>query len=94
MTDDVDMRRRRALYRAMHRGTKEMDYLMGRFAGVHVPGMGLEALDHFERFLNLPDPLLQGWVLEAAAEPPPEFGDLVKHVRRFHGLEDQGQANG
>jgi antitoxin CptB len=78
MTDDVDMRRRRALYRAMHRGTKEMDHLVGQFASVHVPGMTGEALSHFER--------AQGCA--------PEFAGLVKDVRRFHGLEDLGSANG
>ena len=31
MTDDVERRRRRAVYRACHRGTKEMDWILGRF---------------------------------------------------------------
>ena len=29
---DLGMRRRRALWRATHRGSKEMDFLLGRFA--------------------------------------------------------------
>ena len=32
MTDDVESRRRRAAFRATHRGNKEMDWLIGRFA--------------------------------------------------------------
>jgi antitoxin CptB len=88
------MRRRRALYRAMHRGTKEMDHLVGQFASVHVPGMTGEALSHFERFLGLPDPTLQTWIFEPAQGCAPEFAGLVKDVRRFHGLEDLGSANG
>ncbi|MCC7346913.1 MAG: succinate dehydrogenase assembly factor 2, partial [Variibacter sp.] len=28
----LDERRRRLLFRAWHRGTKEMDFIMGRFA--------------------------------------------------------------
>ena len=30
--NDLGMRRRRALWRATHRGSKEMDFLLGRFA--------------------------------------------------------------
>ena len=39
MTDDVASRRRRAVFRASHRGTKEMDWLIGRFAESRVAGM-------------------------------------------------------
>ena len=47
MTDDVDMRRRRALYRAQHRGTKEMDHMIGRFAEAKVPQLSAEELGRF-----------------------------------------------
>lgn len=88
MTDDVDMRRRRALYRACHRGTKELDHVIGRFAEARVPEMAGAALDAFERFLALPDPLLQTAVFDPAAAPIPDHADLIADVRRFHGLED------
>ena len=44
MTDDVASRRRRAAFRASHRGTKEMDWLMGRFADARVADMLPQAL--------------------------------------------------
>lgn len=89
MTDDVETRRRRALYRAMHRGTKEMDHLVGRYADAHLPAMSLDGLAQFERFLALPDPLLQGWFFGAQPVDSPEFDGLVREMRRFHGLEDR-----
>lgn len=89
MTDDVDMRRRRALYRATHRGTKEMDHLVGSYAGARLPVMSLDDLARFERFLALPDPLLQGWFFGAGPAGSPEFDGLIGEMRRFHGLEDQ-----
>ena len=64
MTDDLEMRRRRAAYRACHRGTKEMDFILGRFAQTHLPGMTGAALDDFERFIAVPDP-----VIDVAIEP-------------------------
>ena len=89
MTDDVETRRRRALYRAMHRGTKEMDHLVGRYADAYLPAMTLDGLAHFERFLALPDPLLQGWFFGTQPVGSPEFDGLVREMRRFHGLEDR-----
>lgn len=83
---DVELRRRRALYRAQHRGTKEMDHLIGRYAEVELPAMEGVRLEHFEQFLALPDPMLQGWLLTGDGTEPAEFQDLVGHVRRFHGL--------
>src|SRR6185436_18374500 len=56
MTDDVETRRRRAAYRACHRGTKEMDWILGRFAQAALQGMSADGLGVFERLLALPDP--------------------------------------
>ena len=87
---DIDTRRRRASYRAHHRGTKEMDWLVGRFADAHLDAIEGERLATFERFLALPDPELQKWILDANAPQTPEFTELIRQIRVFHGLADQG----
>ena len=89
MTDDVETRRRRAVYRACHRGTKEMDWMLGRFAQSALGDMPLERLGHFERLLNLPDPDLQDMILHPETTPAGEFADLVAAVRAFNGLGDE-----
>lgn len=94
MTDDVDMRRRRALYRAQHRGTKEMDHMIGRFAEAKVPQLSGEDLGRFERFIELPDPLLHAWCFESDAIAVLEFAHLVTEVRAFHGLTGNSRTNG
>ncbi len=94
MTDDVDMRRRRALYRALHRGTKEMDYMIGRFAEAKVPQLSGADIGRFERFLELPDPLLHAWCFESGAIEAPEFTNLVFEVRAFHGLNGNTRTGG
>ena len=85
MTDDLDTRRRRASYRAHHRGTKEMDVLMGRYADARLPAFSLDELAHFETFLSLPDPMLQAWVFSDRGEGG-EFEDLIADMRVFHRL--------
>jgi len=83
---DIAIRRRRAAYRAHHRGTKEMDWLLGRFAGAHLEDLADPALKEFERFLEMPDPELQKWILEPALAAGGDFDGLVAHIRAFHGL--------
>jgi len=89
MTDDVERRRRRAAYRACHRGTKEMDWILGRFAESALPGMDADGLTLFERMLGLPDPDLQDMILHPELRPAGEFAVLVAAVRAFHGLEGE-----
>jgi len=86
MTDDDASRRRRAAFRAGHRGTKEMDWLLGRFAEACVAGMPLDALAQFERFLLLPDPELHDMIVYPESAPAGEFAELVGRMRTFHGL--------
>jgi antitoxin CptB len=89
MTDAAEMRRRRAVYRACHRGTKEMDWILGRFADHAVGAMPLARLSLFERMLALPDPELQDMVLHPELAPAGEYAELIAAVRVFHGLEGE-----
>jgi len=86
MTEDIDSRRRRAAYRANHRGTKEMDWVLGRYADAALAGMSGDGLSLFERLLALPDPDLRDMILPPHTAPPAEFAALVAAVRAFHGL--------
>src|SRR5437762_656951 len=72
MIDDFDVRRRRTAYRAHHRGTKELDFLIGRYADALLAGYSVEDLACFERFLAIPDPMLQAWIF-SGADISPEF---------------------
>jgi len=85
--EDLDARRRRAAYRATHRGTKEMDWLLGRYADAVLPQLEGEELDRFEQLLSLPDPDLQRWLLSPELSEGTGFTDLITGLRRFHRLE-------
>ena len=87
MTDDVESRRRRAAFRATHRGNKEMDWLIGRFAEKRLAAMSPEALTAFERLLFVPDPHLYDMIMHPEVAPAGEHAQLVAELRTFHGLE-------
>jgi len=86
--ETLDIRRRKAAYRAAHRGTKEMDIMLGRYAEKVLPELEDPRLAEFEQFLALPDPELQGWLLKPASAPAAgtEFKSLIADIRRFHGI--------
>ena len=86
MSDDLEVRRRRALWRAGHRGTKELDLLVGRFAEARLATMSAEALARFEDFLAATEPELQMWLLGPAGGAAERFADMVAEIREFHGL--------
>lgn len=87
MPTDIDTRRRRAAYRAAHRGTKEMDWLVGRYADAVLPTLEDPALERFEMLLAEFDPALQAWLLNGKAIESSEFGSLIAEIRVFHGLD-------
>ena len=82
----LEERRRRAHYRAAHRGTREMDWLLGRYAEAVVPAMSQADLMDFERLLTVPDPALHAWILLGEDMQDSEFAPLILAIRRFHGL--------
>jgi antitoxin CptB len=69
MTQDLDIRRKRLLYQANHRGTQESDLVVGGFARQHLNDFDATALDQFEALIGVPDADLMDW-LAARAEPP------------------------
>jgi antitoxin CptB len=96
MGDDLEIRRRRAAWRSSHRGTKELDLLIGGYATARLAVMSEAELAHFETFLAVNDPQLQAWLLAPHESAEPGFADLVASVREFHGLareKDWPQGN-
>lgn len=83
---DLDLRRKRAAYRAAHRGTKEMDWLLGRYATAKLDLMNEAQLAAFEDLLDAPDPELQVWIMDTATVPDERYAALIGELRAFYEL--------
>jgi antitoxin CptB len=59
---ELDPRRRRILFRAWHRGIREMDLIFGQFADCELPTLPEAELDEFERILTEDDNDLFKWI--------------------------------
>lgn len=82
-SEDLDPRRRRTLYRAWHRGTREMDLLLGRFADAEIAGLSDADLTAFEALMEVPDKDLFGWLLGREAVPQNYSGGVFERIRAF-----------
>ena len=80
----LDVRRRKILFRAWHRGTREMDLLMGRFADAVLAGMSDAELDQFERLIDVPDPDLFRWIMGEADTPSPYDTPVLRQLKAFN----------
>ena len=55
-SDGLDVRRKRLLFRCWHRGTREMDLILGRFADSAIATLSSDELDQLEQLIEVPDP--------------------------------------
>jgi antitoxin CptB len=82
-SNGLDVRRKRLLFRCWHRGTKEMDLFMGRFADANLATMSDQELEQLECLIDFPDPDLYA-ALSGAAPTPEEFASPVfERMKQF-----------
>jgi antitoxin CptB len=68
--ESLDPRRRRLLFRARHRGTKEADLMIGAFTERNIAGFTTAELDELEAVLEFPDVDLADWLSGRHPIPP------------------------
>jgi len=81
---DLDARRRRILFRSWHRGMRETDLIMGRFADAEIAGLTEAELIEYERLLEVSDREIFGWLTGEIEIPPAYDTPLFKKLKRFH----------
>lgn len=83
-SDGLDARRRKLLYRAWHRGMRETDLIMGRFADASIEQLAAVELADFEQLMDVPDRELLAWVTGEADVPPNYDTALFRRLREFN----------
>jgi len=72
-TKELDAERRKLLWRATHRGLKELDLVLGGFARAHIGDLEGRELDEFAEIVSLSDSDLIVWLM---GERPAPFDRL------------------
>ena len=80
-THDQMMRRLR--FRAWHRGTREMDYMMGCFFDRYAAGWNAEQIGWFADLLKEEDPDVMAWAMGTADVPDRFAGPQMDALKKL-----------
>ncbi|MAV87039.1 MAG: succinate dehydrogenase assembly factor 2 [Rhodospirillaceae bacterium] len=75
--------RKKILYKATHRGTKEADRLIGGFAVSEVSNLDEKLLNEFDLLLDVPDVDLVNWVLEREPVKKEYNNNVLRQIKIF-----------
>ena len=87
----TDILRKKVLYMSTHRGCKEMDIILGQFAGSEVKNLTDKELLLYEKLLEISDELLYSYISGSLIRGYSEFStdeqessDLLMKISLFH----------
>lgn len=78
--EEIGKKRKRLIYRSWHRGTREMDLLMGSFADHNVPDFSPAELSQYEDILGYSDPDLYNWISGREVCPSDLGGSVMEKL--------------
>jgi len=79
----LETRRKRLLWRASHRGLREMDLLLGGFARSHIERLSERELDELETIIAIPDQELISWLLGEVPVPRGQATSTLKALLSY-----------
>ena len=83
----LDDRRKRLLFRCWHRGTREMDLILGRFADQEIANLTDGELMELERLIEVPDPDLYAALIGDKELAPGDAGALFERLKTFRAVD-------
>jgi antitoxin CptB len=83
-SEGLDARRRRLLFRCRHRGIREMDFVLGRFADAELERLSDAEMDVLESWLDIPDQQMFAWVNGSEATPADIDTPMFRRLCDFH----------
>jgi antitoxin CptB len=81
--ETIETRRKRLLWRASHRGLREMDLMLGGFAKSHIGQFSEAELDELETIIAMPDQDLLGWILGETPVPLGQASATLKALLSY-----------
>jgi len=84
-SEGLDGRRRRLLFRCWHRGIRELDLVLGRFADAQIESLNETELTELEGWLEIPDQQMFAWVNGMEPAPAEMETGLFQRLRDFRG---------
>jgi antitoxin CptB len=86
-SDGLDDRRKRLLFRCWHRGTREMDLILGRFADAEIAHLRDSELGQLEHLIEVPDPDLYAALTGEKPLSAEYAGALFERIKSFRAVD-------
>jgi antitoxin CptB len=83
MDQALDTCRKRLLFRSWHRGTREMDLLLGSFAEHYLPLFAAPQLEQYAALLECPDADLWDWIVGNTVPAAEQGGEVLRLLLDF-----------
>ena len=76
--------KKQIIYRSMHRGTKEMDLLLGKFVKAHIDELNLTELKDLAKLLIIEDEVIYKWYVKRNSDkliPKTKVSAMLKNFK-------------
>jgi antitoxin CptB len=80
---EPETRRKRLLWRATHRGIKEMDLILGGFVVKHLDQFSAGDIADLERIMDIPDQDMLSWATKQADVPADQISPLLTRILAY-----------
>ena len=80
---ETEIRRKRLLWRATHRGIKEMDLILGGFVVRHLDAFSEAEITDLERIMDIPDQEMLSWATRQEEVPPQHGSPLLTRILAY-----------
>jgi len=84
MTANKEILKKQIIYRSMHRGTKEMDLLLGNFVKKHIDELNDSELEDLAKLLFIEDEVIYKWYFKKNSDehiPKTKVSIMLKNFR-------------
>ena len=82
-SSETETRRKRLLWRATHRGIKEMDLILGGYVVKHLETFSEAEIADLERIMDSPDQDMLSWATKQAEVPPELVSPLLTRILAY-----------
>ena len=73
----------RLIYRSWHRGTKELDLILGNFISENIDVMSDDEIREFEALLNSEDPDIYKWIVKFETPNDKYLNGIIIKIREY-----------
>ena len=84
MMPNKEILKKKIIYRSMHRGTKEMDLLLGNFVKKYIDEFNVDELKDLEKLLFIEDDVLYKWYVKSNSDkliPKTKVSIMLKNFK-------------